>query len=394
MVQSKKNRSTVLHVIAINGIGGAENLLLQILPALQNDIDITCLIFYRNLFVEEAHSIGINLFKSGIQVHYKKYKNVSSKNNLRFFVDFIKLEKPDLIHSHLKHADLWLSILKWQKVITIPVITTLHGYRDSYHNKYGLAWKGKAKRSLYYWITKFICTQLDGFILISHGLQKLYESAGLLRSKNICVIHHGTIINDLDFVKKENFFNYQIALPGRLVKFKGHKYLIEAISKLKPDFPDISAHFYGIGPEMEQLKKMVASKKLQQTIYFHGFVKDVFRKMQQHDIAVIPSIGEPFGLVFFDAFRANLPVIAFDLPASNEVIQDGYNGLLASPLDSDSLVQKINLLFKDRELRERLSQNAKKKLYEQYTIERMANDYLQFYQSFTKKIESNQLCVE
>lgn len=382
----------ILHVIAINGIGGAENLLIELLPALKNQNNkVYCIIFHRNSSGPEAHFIGDNLKNLDIKVQYRRYSKIFDKNIFSFLLNFIKANELDIIHSHLKHADIWFAILKWQKKVFIPVISTLHGYRDSYHNKYGLFWKKKETFTFYYWITKFICIQLDGFIMISQGIKSLYQKAGLIKKKNVSIIYHGTTLDKVDVFKTKPSFNYEIALPGRLVKFKGHKYLIEAAKSLRQKFPAISVHFYGSGPELNNLKQLVARNDQEQYIFFHGFVNDIINRISQHDIAVIPSIGEPFGLVFFDAFKADLPVVAFNLAAGNEIIEDGYNGLLAEPFNVDSLSNLISKLFIDQHLRMKLKEHAKEKLQLVFSIERMAKGYIFFYQTV---INNTIKCVE
>jgi glycosyltransferase involved in cell wall biosynthesis len=384
-----KPRMKVLHIIAINGIGGAENLLVDILPLLEKTgIAVNCMILFRTRSEADAHSIGGQLRAANIEVCYKEYTQVVDSYIVHFILDYIREIKPDIIHTHLKQAELWMAYLTLTGKVSIPLVTTCHGYRDDYLNKHGLIWNWKIFFTGYYWVNRFIY-RLFNLIMISHALEKFFRRSGFLKRNRYTIVHHGTEFTEVprDLQKP---FRYEIALPGRMIKHKGHEYLIQAVSLLKKDFPELSAHFYGIGPEMDELVKMTEEMDLVKQIKFHGFVRDVVNRIAEHDIAVIPSTGEAFGLVFFDSFKANLPVVAFDLPPSNEIIQDGYNGLLAKPLDPQSLANKISSLFLDRNLREDLILNAKKTMHTRFSLQVMANRYRDFYSSIlAKRVRQN-----
>jgi len=375
-----QDKLKVLHSITVNGLGGAENLLLFLLPSLaQMGLKVNALLFYRSDHLKDAHKIGEQLSSAGIETFYREYKGIININNFRFLTRFLNEHKFDLIHSHLKHSDLWFAILKWRKKITIPVITTLHGYRDGYHNRNGLVWNKRTIYTLYYRVTKFICKQLDGFILISQGLANLFISARLLKSNKIRIIHHGTR-NDDALIKSTNELKYEIVVCGRFVKFKGHEFAIQAVKRVRERFPDATLHFYGSGPEEANLKRIVSLFNLEKVVFFHGFVNEIIETINKHDIALIPSIGEPFGLVFFDAFKAGLPVVAFDLPASNEIITNSYNGLLARAYDVSDLSEQISRLLSDCNLRQQLTSNAVLRLNEEFSLDSMRNNYFDFYQ--------------
>jgi len=375
-----KKTHKVLHVITISGIAGAEKLLVDLLPEQYNlNFEVHCLLFHKKLGKMYAQQLGDKLNEHKIKVYYKEYSRIIDKKVFSFLKDLIYQIKPDLIHSHLKQADVWLSILKWRKKISVPVVATLHSYSDEYHNRYGLTWNKKAKYTFYYWLTKFICNELDAFISISKGIANLFLEAGLLKDDKITVVYHGTKIEEGSREEGLKPFNWKLVLVGRLVHFKGHHYAIEAVSFLQEKYPHISLDFFGAGPEEHNLKQKIKKLGLQGQIHFNGFKADIVQHLKEYDIALIPSIGEPFGLVFFDAFKACLPVVAFNLAASNEIIKHGINGLLAKPYDSKHLGEQIDILFKDQELRSSIARNAKKILKEDFNIQKIAAFYLAEY---------------
>ena len=380
----------VLHILAINGIGGAENLLIDILPLLnRKDIEVQCIIFFSQKAEQAAKDIGGKVEEGGIDVKYREYSNVIGRGIFDYITGYVNANGPDLIHVHLKHAEFWLAFLKWTGRIKTPIVMTSHGYRDRYLNRHGLTWDWKHVFTGYYWLNRFIFSQFN-IILISHALENFYRKCGFLGGVNYTIVYHGTPRTET-ISRNGKPFNYEIVLPGRMIRCKGHQYLIDAVEILKKDYPGVSAHFYGIGPEMNRLQSQVRSKGLKDSIHFHGFVNDVVKRISSHDIAVIPSTGEAFGLVFFDAFKASLPVVAFDLQPCNEIIEDEHNGLLAEPLNTVSLVGEIKRLFEDQELRTKLAGNAVEVMRSKFTIEKMAEEYRDFYVSVLEKAKRKNL---
>jgi glycosyltransferase involved in cell wall biosynthesis len=376
----------VLHIISIDGIGGAEKLLLDLLPAiLKQGIQAECLILHKPNN-KDAIVTGNNLTSKGVTVFYQSYQKILDRSLSVAVMNLINAGNYDLIHSHLKYSDLLLSRLKRSSRLKLPLVTTVHGYRDDYHSRYGLQFRRKIFLSPYYWVTKYIYKKIDGFIFISEGVKDLIEAAGLLWEKPFTIAHNGY---DTHRVKERNSGQTvlsapRIALPGRLVGFKGHTYAIQAMKTILQTMPGATLQIYGQGPDENKLKEQTSNLGLNKQVFFSGHVNDLPQHLQTCDLALIPSIGEPFGIVFLDCFAAGLPVVAFDLPAGNEIIKDDFNGSLAKPLDTSDLSQKVIDLCKDPGQRERIITNAYAKLKEAFSIEGMAGKYISFYKTFTQ----------
>jgi glycosyltransferase involved in cell wall biosynthesis len=375
----------VLHVIKIGGYGGAEKLLLQLLPALNKKIVADCLICCKKGQESPGRTIGDELEKKGVAVSYLFHKSVAGKNFLKGISQLVREGNYDLIHSHLTYANLWMAYLRWRRKINVPVITTLHGYRDSYQNKHGLLFKKKTVFTVYYRITSWIFKQLDGFIVISKCLQTFFRNSGLLKDDDMQVIYHGYEImpGSDDTNRRAGLLNDpKIAIPGRLIKMKGHVFAINVLKQLIVTRPAAILHIYGDGPEDTSLRQIVKDQGLDRNIFFHGYVHNLLELLRQCDIVLIPSMYESFGLVFLDAFSAGVPVVAFDLPAGNEIVTHEYNGLLARPYDQESLYRQVVRLCESGDIRQTLVENATRELQTTFSIQRMANDYIQYYSDF------------
>jgi glycosyltransferase involved in cell wall biosynthesis len=388
----------ILHLITVNAIGGAEKLMSFFLPAQQRaGMEVHCLLlFHKNYSMEPVKEIAGQMEAHGIKYFIVKCNSIFDKAARKKIAAIINENNYQLVHSHLKYADFFLSVLKKRKQIKVPVVSTLHGYRDSYQNNFGLNVSRKLYFSAYYWITRFIFHQLNGYVFISSCMKNFYSRAGLFRNRLNTIIYHGYPA-ELNIIGKERDSSNKIdspsiGLPGRLIKLKGHRFAIEAIGKLISDYPGITLHIFGSGPEEEIIRNQVKQAGLDDHVIFYGYVNDLNVRLKTMDVIIVPSSGEAFGIVFLESFAAGVPVVAFDLPAGNEIITDGYNGLLAEPLDSGSLAMKIDKLCKEKELYFQIREQAFKSLREKFSMNRMVLQYNEFYKTVLANLpESSRL---
>ncbi len=140
---------------------------------------------------------------------------------------------------------------------------------------------------------------------------------------------------------------------GVLRTEKRHDILIAAFARLADRFPEWTLRMVGDGPRRNDLQRQVAEARLQDRVSFAGAVADVAPEYASADLFAIPSPYESFGLATAEALAAGLPAVGFaDCPGTNEILQDGVNGLLTSGPDRvDALAQGLAKLMGDDELR-------------------------------------------
>ena len=91
------------------------------------------------------------------------------------------------------------------------------------------------------------------------------------------------------------------------------------------------------------------------------------------DVCVHPSIREAFGLAVAEEMACARPVVAFDVDAMHEIIDDGVNGLLVQPNDQNSLTGSILKLLGDSQLSKRLGDAARAKVVAKFTWDQAAS---------------------
>jgi len=152
---------------------------------------------------------------------------------------------------------------------------------------------------------------------------------------------------------------------GRLVKRKGHDIVLEAISTLTKEFPDLNYLIIGDGPEKGNIKGLITKYQLQNRVKILDEISDEELAVyyQLADLFIMPSrdIGgdvEGFGIVYLEAAGFGLPVIAGRSGGIPEAVLDGQTGILVNPKSPAEIKAALIKFLTDQKLRERLSSNA------------------------------------
>lgn len=159
----------------------------------------------------------------------------------------------------------------------------------------------------------------------------------------------------------------RVTTVARLYVTKGLTYLLEAIARVKAVHPTTQFRVYGDGPLRTELLAYAGQLGLDGNDIFVGpFTQreELSLIMAQTDIFVMSSIleGQPLSLV--EAMAYGCPVVVTPVGGIPELIEDGVNGLVCQPKDSEGLAKKILALIEDPNLRTRLGCAARKS-YEQ-----------------------------
>ena len=96
---------------------------------------------------------------------------------------------------------------------------------------------------------------------------------------------------------------------GRFVSKKGFNHLLEAVSRLSPDNPDIRLTIAGDGPELNRLLEMRSELGLDSIVVFIGFRYDVPDLIARSDLLIVPSKIEPFGNILLEGMAAGTPIV-------------------------------------------------------------------------------------
>ena len=282
-------------------------------------------------------------------------------------------DKVDVFHAHdwlVANAGIGL-----KHVFRKPLLVTMHstemGRRDGLHTT-----TEKMIHETEAWLTyeawKVICCS---DYMVGH-VRYVY---GLPNDKLVMVPNGVNIHYDENYDRNE--FRSKFALPeekivlyvGRLVYEKGIHVLINAVPKI---LNKVNAKFIivGSGYMKEQLLNIVRSMGLEHKVLFEGFMDEatLLRLQRTADVAVVPSLFEPFGIVALEAMAAQSPIVVSDTGGLSEIVEHDVTGVKVYPNNPDSLAWGITKVLQDDGFANFIRQNAYRRVQEKYDWEKIA----------------------
>jgi glycosyltransferase involved in cell wall biosynthesis len=139
---------------------------------------------------------------------------------------------------------------------------------------------------------------------------------------------------------------------------KGIRFLIEAVAKLKPKYPDINLVIAGDGFERPALEELAQTLGIGGKTKFLGWVanKELPQYFRSCAVSVIPSLEEGFGIPAAEAMGCEKPVVATDAGGLPEVVENGVTGFVVPKGDAEALANAIDRLLADDGLRRQMGE--------------------------------------
>jgi len=166
---------------------------------------------------------------------------------------------------------------------------------------------------------------------------------------------------------------------ARLTQRKGLQDLFRAMTELRQE--PLRLTVQGTGSHQEALKELARTLGISDQVQFAGFcvreqLPSVYR---QADVFVMPSLSESCSMAVLEAMACGLPIIACWVGGMAEYVEDGVNGLLVPPGDSQALAQAIRSLLHNASLRAEMGRQSAAKARKDYSWERVTGEYLAIY---------------
>ncbi|MFD1551792.1 hypothetical protein DNU06_02160 [Putridiphycobacter roseus] len=365
----------------IDGIAGSEKYFLALIPALiKKGVTVEMITVIKKSNREKAQPFLDLLQQQNIPFKSIYVANYASPSIPFKLNRYLKKNNFSILHTHLIYADVWAGLLKFINH-KIKIISTKHGYHEDTYVKYCTN-PAAIPKNLYYYLFKFSHKKMDASYACSAGLKDFYTKANLIKPGEMDVILHGfnypAIV--MDDLVKYRFSELQIIITGRLIPRKGHHFLLEVMPRLIHDFPHLKLVILGTGPLAATLKEQVKQLNIQEHILFLGFQQNVNQFLKASDLMAVTSYSEGLPLVIFEAFNAKTPVVTFNAIGCNELVKHETTGLIATAFELDSLYENMKKLLTDAPLRKKISENAYQALNNDFSLERMRDETIAYYQ--------------
>ncbi|NLB17362.1 MAG: glycosyltransferase family 4 protein, partial [Syntrophomonadaceae bacterium] len=182
---------------------------------------------------------------------------------------------------------------------------------------------------------------------------------------------------------------------GRLVPEKGVEVLIGAFARVANERPRAKLVIGGRGSQTGHLKTMAAELGLTDRIIFTGYISDEARDRLycRADMAVFPSMYEPFGIVALEAMASGVPVVVSDVGGLSEIVSHGETGLKVARGDEQDLAQAMLLITSDYQGANRMRLKAVQMIEERYSWDRVADMTSQVYYRVSSRTEKNEVLI-
>jgi glycosyltransferase involved in cell wall biosynthesis len=180
-----------------------------------------------------------------------------------------------------------------------------------------------------------------------------------------------------------------IGLVARLQPVKGHRYFIEAASRIAAVEP--KAHFLlvGDGALRREIEEQAARLGAGDRVHLLGDRNDAALVPAGFDVAVLASLHEGLPNAVMEAMAAGAPVVATAVGGTTELIIDGATGYLVPPADSDAMARRILDALRNPEWSAQMAAQGRRRALNQFGMRRMVESVERLYDEMEEERARN-----
>jgi glycosyltransferase involved in cell wall biosynthesis len=295
----------------------------------------------------------------------------------------------DIVHAHTPKAGL-LGMIAAKLAGVENRIYTCHGLP--------LETEKGFKRRLLTWAEKLSCYCATQVLVVSNSLLEQLEGYGICHKPRMEMLCDGTACGvDLErfsrtacLAKKSVDVRREYNIPdnalvigfiGRLVPDKGIHLLVQSFCKLYCRYQNIRLLILG---SFEPHRGVLPDETINHLnnhpgIIMVGFSNEIEPYYAVMDMLVLPTRREGFPYTLLEAAAMELPVVATEVTGCVDAVVDGKTGLLVVPENVDLLSRAIEKLIQSDQLRDRMGREARRRVEEKFTVERLLAAHVRLY---------------
>lgn len=288
----------------------------------------------------------------------------------------------DVVHGHdwlIAHS---AKVLKqaYKKPLIATIHATEHGRNKGIHNELQ-----RHIHSVEWWLTyeayRVLCCSEHMYDEVSRLFQVPEDKLSVLPNGVRLTAFKDTHPDQVSFrARYADPEEILLFFVGRLVHEKGVKVLLEALALGRQRYP-LRLVIAGKGPELERLMDLSKQLGMEEFVHFTGFIDDLTRNTlyRVSDIAIFPSLYEPFGIVALEAMANQVPVIVSNVGGFSEIVRTRENGMTFAAGNPHSLVMALAEILDSPSLRTRVKKQALREVREYYDWDAIAKNTAETY---------------
>jgi glycosyltransferase involved in cell wall biosynthesis len=371
---STNKKLNVLQFICPTGFYGAERWILALAVHLPKD-RVRC-----DLAVTlETDSMDLELVKKYRETCGEAFEipmsNRFDLGVIRRLVDLIQEREIDIIHTHGYKSDI-LGVIAARKA-GIKAVTTPHGFENA----------SDLKLRFFIWLGCKAMTFADVVAPLSPQLMEDSRNAGVAESK-LRYIQNGVDLSEVEQQRQlENPLKTsdekRIGFIGQMISRKNIFHILDIFDQLCQKHENLRLILVGDGDQREELETYAEKLPSRNRIDFLGYRDDRLVLLQSFDLFVMTSTLEGIPRCLMEACAMEVPTAAYDIPGIDRLLSHQETGLLAKLDDKETLTQYWEQILFDEDLAGRLASNAREFVHQNYSGQRMANEYLELFEELT-----------
>ncbi|WP_020473315.1 glycosyltransferase [Zavarzinella formosa] len=216
----------------------------------------------------------------------------------------------------------------------------------------------------------------------SEGREAIIQSEHLAE-RNVSVITNGV---DLDRfpVRRWPELNQpavKFGMVGNLRPVKNVDGLIRVMARVMKDHPKITLEVAGEGDQRASLERLIAENNLQGRVILRGSLRDIPAFLESLDVTVLPSHSESLSNAVLEYMAAGRAIIATNVGANATLLRNEVDGLIIPAGVEPALESAVRRMLQEPNLGRAISRSARRRVEENYSRERMLEEFHRFYES-------------
>ena len=270
---------------------------------------------------------------------------------------------PDVVHAHdwlVAHPAIALA-----EFFDVPIVSTIHATEAGRHS----GWvSGRISRQVHA-VESWLARESDALIACSASMAAEVSELFDPGLSQISVIPNGIDSDRWPFApRRAHDAPPELLYFGRLEYEKGVHDAIAALPRIRRAHPGTTLTIAGDGTQLDWLIEVARKHKVLKSVSFTGRADhdELLALLHRADVAVLPSLYEPFGIVALEAAAAGIPLVTSDVGGLGEAVIDGETGLSCPPRDVAALASAVCTALADPAAAQRRAVAARERLTSEF----------------------------
>jgi glycosyltransferase involved in cell wall biosynthesis len=366
----------ILFVLTGLAYGGAETQLVRLATRLKSrgwEVSVVSLMPPK-AYVEDLEAAGIPVFSLNIR------RKLPDPRPVLRLARIIRKWQPDVVHSHMVHANLLARIVRF--LAPIPVLICSARSID----------EGGRFREVLYRLTDPLC---DLTTQVSQAGLERYVRMGAVPRHKIRYIPNGVdterfkpnLEDRLKFRKELGVEGFVWLAVGRFDPPKDYPSMLQAFARVVHKHSNTILLIAGDGPLRKTMENLARELGIEKRTKFLGIRRDIPQLMNAADAYVMSSSWEGMPNVLLEASATGLPIVATDVGGNREIVLDSVTGFLVPPRNPEALARAmLRIMDLSDEERKEMGKRARKHIEVKFNLDRVVDLWeILYYELLEKK---------